>query len=362
MPTAESLPDRLKPLATKHAAIIRHNPYFKTDIERLAATLRRYRRRPDPRRMAGAAVAVALVVLLFVAYVLLDGRATTEGEDVTRSGQSTSVASPDVPSKGVIADRTEVAGVLDATTPTPTPSELPEDALVRAAGFSGGNTDWQPFWWTFDGVEMVLVPAGCFKMGSDSGYDAEQPVHQVCFGEPFWMDRTEVTNLQYGSAGNFTGDNRARNSLTWAEAWDYCISRGGRLPTEAEWEYAARGPDGWIYPWGMSFVADNAVWNAERSATTVGSKPGGASWVGALDMAGNLGEWVADWYDPAYYGTLTDGAISPPGPDYGEQRGVRGGYWRIDEEGSLRAAYRLGYKPTVQLTVFGLRCVRPTSE
>jgi formylglycine-generating enzyme required for sulfatase activity len=359
MPLAESLPDRLKPLATKQAAIIRHNPYFKTDMERLAATLGRYRRTPDARRIVAAVVAVGLVALLLAAFVLLNGRETPEDENATQIDQARLEASPRTPSEEAIADPTGEAAVPDEITPTP--AERVEDGLARAASFSGANSDWVPFWSAIDGIDMVLVPAGCFEMGSESGYDAERPVHRVCFAEPFWIDRTEVTNLQHGSAGNFTGDHRPRDSLTWTEAAAYCESRGGRLPTEAEWEYAARGPDGWTYPWGMAFVADNAVWNADRSAT-VGTKPAGASWVGALDMAGNLAEWVADWYDPTYYGTLADGVTSPPGPTHGEERGVRGGYWRIDEEGSLRAAFRLGYKPTIQLTVFGFRCVRTASE
>jgi iron(II)-dependent oxidoreductase len=156
---------------------------------------------------------------------------------------------------------------------------------------------------TFSGVEMVKVPAGCFMMGHNAGRRDERPAHQICFNVPYWIDRTEVTNKQYGQPGVFKGDNRPRDNLLWSEARDFCQRRGGRLPTEAEWEYAARGPDNWIYPWGADLIEDNLVFdrNSNGQPADVGSRPAGASWVGALDMSGNVFEWVSSLYKPYPY-------------------------------------------------------------
>ena len=166
-----------------------------------------------------------------------------------------------------------------------------------------GNTAWSPVVQTINGVEMVLVPPGCFTMGNEGGRRDEQPEHEICFDKAYWIDRYEVTNSQYGSDGVFPGELRPRDNLTWFEARDFCASRGARLPTEAEWEYAARGPDSLIYPWGDLFVPDNLIYDAnfEFQLHDVGSKPEGVSWVGAYDLAGNATEWVSSLYRPYPY-------------------------------------------------------------
>ncbi|TVR19435.1 MAG: hypothetical protein EA396_12540, partial [Anaerolineaceae bacterium] len=156
------------------------------------------------------------------------------------------------------------------------------------------NDDWTPVERDFDGITMVQVPAGCFMMGYD-GEGGEQ-----CFDEPFWIDKYPVTNRQYGSSGFWSGDDLPRESVNWFDARDFCEARGGRLPTEAEWEYSARGPDGWIYPWGNEFFANNVVNSGGRTAD-VGSRPGGVSWVGALDMSGNVWEWTSSLFEPYPY-------------------------------------------------------------
>lgn len=159
---------------------------------------------------------------------------------------------------------------------------------------------------------MVLVPAGCFLMGSDAGRRDERPEHEICFENAFWIDRYEVTNAQFGQAGNFQGDDRPRENLTWFEARDFCTQRGGRLPTEAEWEYAAAGPDNLNYPWGNELSADNIVFdqNNNNETASVASKPSGVSWVGAHDMAGNVLEWTSSIYQPYPYDP-TDGRENP---------------------------------------------------
>lgn len=194
-------------------------------------------------------------------------------------------------------------GACNPTPATPTPIPVPPTMAPVAK-----NADWTPVEQTFNGVVMVEVPPGCFTMGYDKGRRDERPATQICFSAPYWIDKTEVTNKQYGDHGNFTGDNRPRENLLWSEARDFCAKRGGRLPTEAEWEYAGRGPDDLMYPWGNDLAGDFLVFdqNSNNETADVGSKPAGVSWVGALDMSGNVWEWVSSAYKRYPY-DATDG-------------------------------------------------------
>ncbi|MCZ7541887.1 MAG: formylglycine-generating enzyme family protein [Anaerolineae bacterium] len=208
----------------------------------------------------------------------------------------------------------------------------------------------------FGGVEMVKVPPGCFLMGNRHGRRDEQPVHESCFDQPFWIDRYEVTNAQYGSQGAFAGDDRPRENLTWFEARDYCAQRGARLPTEAEWEYAARGPDSLYYPWGDRFIEDNLVYdgNFNNETAPVGSRPGGVSWVGAYDLSGNVWEWVSSLYAPYPY-NAQDGREDPNDPTrLRVYRGGLGSY--IDYGTSAAARFRAG--PDTRSWFIGFRCAR----
>jgi sulfatase modifying factor 1 len=245
-----------------------------------------------------------------------------------------------------------------------TSAEPTEEPTSTLPGFEPAihNADWSPVIQNFDGVEMALAPVGCFMMGSNE-YDDEQPIHEVCFEESFWIDVYEVTNGQFGPAAldcnNLSsGDNQPRICVSWDEAEAYCEARGARLPTEAEWEYAARGPDGLIYPWGNAFVADNVVYsgNPGRQAAEVGSRPGGVSWVGAYDLSGNVWEWVADWYDPGYYARSP--VLNPQGPESGSDRVVRGGSWELSDSVLLRGAVRLSVDPVLTPGIVGFRCAR----
>jgi len=236
------------------------------------------------------------------------------------------------------------------------------------------NEDWTPQEQEFDGVTMVLVPAGCFMMGSTTGDSDEAPVHEQCFDTPFWIDRYEVTQAQFAefggqkaNANRFTGDELPVENITWFEARDYCDLRGGRLPTEREWEYAARGPNNLMYPWGnqfdgtrLNFCDENCQYDWRDAtvddgyATTapVGRYPQGVSWVGAIDMSGNVLEWVSSLYG-AYPYDATDESVS----DNTSRRVLRGGSWGSDRT-DVRSVDRYGLIPTYGFNFVGLRCVR----
>ncbi len=226
-----------------------------------------------------------------------------------------------------------------------------------------------------DGMVQVYVPAGEFLMGSaDSDADAgsnEKPQHKVTLAA-YWIDRTEVTKDQYqrcvaagkcaAPACSGTGQgNHPVVCVWWQEAANYCAWAGRRLPTEAEWEKAARGTDGWKYPWGNEApdCARLNYWGKDGgcggNTTTVGSYPSGASPYGALDMAGNVWEWVADWYDAAYY--VSSPGANPKGPDAGQYRVLRGGSW-YNVTWSVRAAVRNWYDPEFGGVSLGFRCAR----
>jgi len=209
--------------------------------------------------------------------------------------------------------------------------DLPGNACTGVTS----NQQWEPVIREFNQVEMVLVPAGCFQMGNNDGFPEEQPVHNICFDEPFWIDLTEVTVSQFANflnaqpepvdslsnwldtEGHLNNEYRyqllqknaiwyplnQKNSrplerVTWVGANDYCNWREARLPTEAEWEYAARGPDNFLYPWGNEIASELFVIGYPPD---VGSTPEGASWVGALDMACSLFEWTSSLYESYPY-------------------------------------------------------------
>jgi formylglycine-generating enzyme required for sulfatase activity len=258
-------------------------------------------------------------------------------------------------------------------TPTPTYTPTPEPlqaALDAASMFRGSNADWQAlypdgFQHTFDdGVVMVLVPAGSYMIGANPQGDDERNGSVITFDAPFWIDLTEVTQADFERLGGiaarvtyFSGDQRPVEQITWFEAHDFCALRGARLPTEAEWEYAARGPDEWIYPWGDTWNASKAVWTRSSSQGTagVGSIPAGRSWVGAFDLSGNVWEWVSSLYLP--YNTRED-READTGDRTDVRRAVRGGSWLSLDWEFLRAGYRNGFNPSDLDVNLGFRCTR----
>ncbi|MGZ6315658.1 MAG: formylglycine-generating enzyme family protein [Anaerolineales bacterium] len=229
-----------------------------------------------------------------------------------------------------------------------------------------------------DKIALIFVPAGKFEMGSQ-GYKGEGPLHAVGLNA-FWIDQTEVTNQQYArcvqqrvcqpperlnsySRPSYYGDPQYAEYpviyVNWGDADNFCRWLGRRLPTEAEWERAARGSDERIYPWGDQ-PPQASVLNFDYTVgdtSPVGEYPSGASPYHVLDMAGNVEEWVSDWYDPAYY---AESPYSDPGGSVArKEHVVRGSAWTTGPSG-IRAASRLFYPPDSAFMNLGFRCALST--
>jgi formylglycine-generating enzyme required for sulfatase activity len=277
-------------------------------------------------------------------------------------------------------------------TQAPTHTSTPTITLTPIPGI--GSTWTRPA----DGMAMVYVPAGEFSMGMEAdaaweickqfasdckreGFLDEEPVHKV-YLDAYWIDRTEVTNAMYALCvsaracqppkdtpnkipalryGNVEFADYPVTNVASSEAEAYCAWAGGRLPTEAEWEKAARGTDGRIYPWGNSSPSCSLLNSSPgfiscvNNTSRVGSYPAGASPYGALDMAGNVYEWVADWYGEDYYSQSP--VRNPTGPAGGEMRVVRGGAWHLNDVG-VRSAARQAIHPWGIAVTVGFRCAR----
>ncbi len=223
---------------------------------------------------------------------------------------------------------------------------------------------------------MVYVPGGPFTMGTNQkdnpeakvkihAYDDARPQHEMTL-PPFYIDKTEVTNAEYKRYCDATGypppphwpngtypegeGDVPVTHVNWWEAGAYAAWASKRLPTEAEWEKAARGTDGRQYPWGNEWSVNNLVWN-QKKPQAVGSKPSGASPYGALDMAGNVFEWVAGWYQ-AYPGSTLNL------PEFGTSFKVCRGGGFDGFEFIARTLYRSIARPQTRSEWLGFRCVK----
>ncbi len=279
------------------------------------------------------------------------------------------------------APATDAAATAAASTVASASPHSPAPPTARPSdGQTAGETRTDPW-----GIDQVWVPAGSFVMGTDARsiadltsqdppdwviaeFPSEQPAHDVTLTRGYWIDATEVTVASFAAfvdAGGYLdptvwspagqawlasqdparlplhcqGDvaDQPRLCITWFEAEAYATWRAGRLPTEAEWEYAARGPESRVYPWGDDWDIDRANVVNSVGPKAVGSYPAGASWVGALDMAGNAMEWVSDWLDTGYYAVSP--SQDPTGPATGTRKVEKGGWWGSNEF-VARSAYR----------------------
>jgi serine/threonine protein kinase len=282
--------------------------------------------------------------------------------------------------------QTAVPTVTEAPTPAPSPTSVPVVTIppvnisnaVPPACTSTGETWESPK----DQADMVCVPAGTFYMGSTLNMDSaaapdEQPYHAVNLSA-FWIDMYEVTNQQYALCvkdggcsrpmsdksadpvffGNPIYDHYPVTYVDWDQANTYCDWARRRLPTEAEWEKAARGPESWVYPWG-NYPPTSGLLNFMRNSnglTPVGTYPEGKSFYGAMDMAGNAMEWVWDFYQKDYYQTKNVW-VNPTGPSFGQEGITKGGAWVSPTTTRVRSAARYGYDRAVRQGANGFRCV-----
>jgi formylglycine-generating enzyme required for sulfatase activity len=252
-------------------------------------------------------------------------------------------------------------------TPTPTPTVTPQPGTQKVS--------------PNDNMILVYIPAGEFIMGSmDSDIDAtdrEKPARRV-FIDAYWINLTPVTNQMYtlcvkagiciysitdthSAYSDYTDPARANYPvvfIAWEAAQTYCAWQGGRLPTEAEWEKAARGPDGNLYPWGNQppLMTQSNIDRRILGIVPVGSFLDGRSYYGVLDMGSNIREWVGDWMNETYYqrGHL----LNPQGADTGTARVLKGASWD-DPVKFSRAANRLSHDPKSPGINRGFRCVIP---
>ena len=280
------------------------------------------------------------------------------------------------PAPGLIAPPPSPTEVPTSTpVPIPSPTFAPEEIIDSK-----------------DGMVLIHIPAGEFEMGSSraedpEAFEGELPQH-IVYLDAYWIDKTEVSNAEYAMcaadsgactkpANNYslTRDSYYDNSqyadylvilVSWDQAAAYCAWAGRRLPTEAEWENSARGPEGSIYPWGNSFDGtlanycdancktdwkDSSFDDGYTDTSPVGEYSGGASMYGIPDMAGNVYEWVADWY-----GSYSqDYQTNPTGPATGLEKIIRGGSWG-DDPAHIRASVRSPIKADNWLNFIGFRC------
>jgi len=337
--------------------------------------------------------------LLFIGGIFVIGIAIVIGFNAVGSLSSAPEENTQIPPSTAVPTEeaeTEVAPTEESPTeevPTSLPTEEREEPIITPDATVTPVDD------TLNGifidsyeVPMVFVSAGSFSMGSEESSSKAAPIHTVTLDE-FYIDQYEVTNALYAQCvtefvcappantrshtrdqyyGNIEFADYPVINVTWEDAAAYCEWRGARLPTEAEWEKAARGEDGLRYPWGDEF--DGSILNfcdtscpSENAnqdfadgypdTSPSGSFPEGRSPYNAYDMAGNVWEWVIDWYAEDYYEISPE--LNPTGPASGEERVLRGGSWFFSDV-FAQTAFRYKQDPDSYFSFIGFRCVRDT--
>jgi formylglycine-generating enzyme required for sulfatase activity len=317
-------------------------------------------------------VGIAILLVMVLGIVSLNAFLNDQQSSV-------STLASDVSANAIASQPSETSSVdtatveQTATVPSDTPTvTAPTVTLTPTLGTGSTMVS------SRDGMTLVYIPAGEFRMGFQGQESDEKPVH-VVYLDSFWIDQTEVTNTMYAlcvsdgecnrpasfssaTRGSYYGNTEFGEYpvifVSWEDANSYCEWAARRLPTEAEWEKAARGRDQRSYPWGEQIDCTRANFFNEPGLCTGDTTPvndyeSGISPYGVYNMAGNVWEWVSDWYDPDFYD------ISPPanplGPSTGELRVVRGGGWD-DTHFLTRSSNRGSYAPAGRVNNRGFRC------
>jgi formylglycine-generating enzyme required for sulfatase activity len=328
---------------------------------------------PPPRRrinwwlIIGAFVIIGSIITIYF---------MSQASKTARIAETTHTSPPTIPA---------------TSTPSPSPTEIPTHTPVPSPSPTAPIREMIA---PIDQMVLVEIPAGEFEMGSSKvddpdAFDEELPQH-IVYLDTYWIDQTEVTNAQYAlcvaasgactqPANNYSltresyyDDSQYANYpvifVSWGQAAAYCAWANRRLPTEAEWEKAARGTDGRIYPWGNIFDGtlvnycdvnckspwrDPSFTDGYEDTSPVGAYSTGESVYPVWDMAGNVYEWVADWYGP--YNSSRQ--VEPIGPDSGTEKIIRGGSWG-DDRLHIRTAIRSHIGPDNWLNFIGFRCAR----
>jgi len=363
--------------------------------------------------------ALAIIMLAAIGILFLNGLFDKKGEELA-SQETWGVDLEVLPSTEVTTDSgLPQKTAKPILTPTPAPATATKAPTANPTATPTPDWTGRTLISAIDGMTALFIQPGDFIMGSRSGDskadEDEKPQHTV-FVRGFWIDEMEITNAMFArfveETDYETDAERSGGSLVWSDknemvhteaanwrhprgaesdiigldghpvvqvSWNdarrYCSWAGRRLATEAEWEKAARGTTGSRYPWGSQepaghlsnfadvnlpvYWADESVDDGFRYTAPAGRYPAGASLYGALNMAGNVYEWVNDWYGPDYY-SLNEGT-NPQGPKSGEVRVLRGGSWTSSGE-YTRSAFRLAQAPAESTDAYGFRCAQSATD